>query len=80
MAVDADRWRERGAHVRAVESARGPSNEIARAQAVRAVCAGLAPALTGLSEADWNAAVGCAVEGYLAEHLARGGTVAPNCN
>ncbi len=73
--MDADRWRQRGSHVRAVESLRGLSNATTRASAEHQVRANLAKALAELTVDEQSAAVAIAVDGYLAEHLRRGGTV-----
>ncbi len=75
VALDADRWRERGSHVRAVESLRGLSHAATRGSAEYQVRANLAKALADLPVEEQATAVAVAVDGYLAEHQRRGGTV-----
>lgn len=61
--------------MRALESVQGTPPATTRAEAADAVLFVLMDGMRGLSAADRDAALACAVEGYIAEHLARGGTL-----
>ncbi|MDB4930593.1 MAG: hypothetical protein JWM10_3077 [Myxococcaceae bacterium] len=75
MAVDIVRWRERGHHLRALESLRGGPHATTREAARAIVRVTFVAALAALSPDDQETAVGIAAEGYVDEHLARGGTL-----
>lgn len=75
MTQDAARWRRHGRHVRSLESMRGAPHAVTRAAIRTALRVALAAALAEVAEGERDEAIGYAVEGYLEEHLARGGSV-----
>lgn len=74
MALDEARWRKHGRWVRAREAMIG-ARPLSRAEARDAVVFFLVGALTELDAALRDAALAAAVEGYLEEHRAHGGTI-----
>lgn len=75
MALDAFQWRERGRRLRALESGYGATHPVSQTWAKKALRNALARRLTELLAEEREVAVDLAVEGYLAEHLARGGAL-----
>ena len=76
MALNADQWRERGRHVRAQESLSRVPPATSREKARTVVRLAFASALAVLPDDQRETAVDHAAEGYLMEHIARGGTLA----
>ncbi len=75
MSVDGERWRRQGRGVRSLEAVQGSPTSSTRADAADAVLFVLMDGMRGLSTDDRAAALAYAVEGYVTEHLARGGVL-----
>lgn len=74
--MDTNQWRREGQGLRRVESFLGTPLPATLTAVRKAVMFALASKLQTLDATDQEAALGVAVEGYLAEHARRGGTVA----
>lgn len=75
MSLDEERWRERGRHIRAMESVSLTPRAVTRGWVTAAMAATLRRSLDELPAGEREAAVALAAEGYLDEHVSRGGAV-----
>lgn len=75
MSLDAERWRERGRHIRAMESVSLTPRTVTRGWVTAAMGASLRRSLDELPAEERETAVALAAEGYLDEHVSRGGAV-----
>lgn len=73
--MDTNQWRREGQGIRRVESFLGTTPPATLAAVRKAVMFALTSKLQALDAADQETALGVAVEGYLAEHARRGGTI-----
>lgn len=75
MVQNAAHWRGLGRQLRGLESMLARPHAVGRGDARAAVLAGHIALLLGFPEGAREGLVDLMVEGYLAEHTARGGTV-----